>query len=163
MLRLTIFNSLEGLRTFTKVLKAGCPAIEHLYISSYQSSDRVNRVMSDLVCGLSSLRTVSCNQRAQITYDARALKYLSSLPSLQRLNVNLPNELAQESLLDASPNIPPFLVMRHLYFTVVSTASAVEFLRVASNSPNLESVGITIDCIVPTPEQLHAVLTVMQQ
>jgi len=159
-LRLTIPSSLEGLRTFTTALKARCPAIAHLYISSRQSSDRVNRVVSDLVCSLSSLRTVSCNQ---ITCNTQALKYLSSLPSLQRLDVHLPNELAQESLLDAFPNILPFLAMQRLDITVASTASAVEFLRVASNSSDLESLSITIDHIVPTPEQLHAVLTVIQQ
>jgi hypothetical protein len=156
----TIPRSLVGLRTFAKALKAGCPAIEHLYISSCQSSDRVNRVVSDLVCSLSSLRTVWCED---ITCDSQALRCLSSRPFLQLLHVDLPDELAQQSLLDGSSNILPFLAMRRLDITVASAASAVEFLQVTSSSSDLESLSITIDRILPTPAQLHAALTVMQQ
>jgi hypothetical protein len=75
----TIPRSLVGLRTFAKALKAGCPAIEHLYISSCQSSDRVNRVVSDLVCSLSSLRTVWCED---ITCNSQALWQMSFFSSL---------------------------------------------------------------------------------
>jgi hypothetical protein len=156
----TIPRSLVGLRTFAKALKARCPAIEHLYISSCQSSDRVNRVVSDFVCSLSSLRTVWCED---ITCNSQAFRCLSSRPSLQLLHVHLPDELAQQSLLDGSSNILPFLAMRRLDITVASTASAVEFLQVTSTSSDLESLSITIDCILLTPAQLHAALTVMQQ
>jgi hypothetical protein len=53
--------------------------------------------------------------------------------------------------------------MRRLDITVASTACAVEFLQVTSSSSDLESLSITIDRILPTPAQLHAALTVMQQ
>jgi hypothetical protein len=156
----TIPRSLVGLRTFAKALKAGCPAIEHLYISNCQSSDRVNRVVSDLVCSLSSLRTLRCGD---ITCHSQALEYLSSCPSLQDLHVHLPDELAQQRLLDVSSKILPFLAMRSLDITVASTASVVEFFQVTSGSSDLESLSITIDSILPTAAQLHAALTVVQQ
>jgi hypothetical protein len=150
---------LVGLRTFVKALKAGCPAIEHLYISNCQSSDRVNRLVSDLVCGLSSLRTVRCGG---ITCHSQALEYLSSCPFLQDLHVHLPDELAQQRLLNVSSKILPFLAMRSLDITVASTTSVVEFFQVTSGSSDLESLSITIDSL-PTAVQLHTALTVMQQ
>jgi hypothetical protein len=160
MLDFTIPRSLVGLRTFAKALKARCPAIEYLRISSCQSSDRVNRVVSDLVCSLSSLRTVRCGD---ITCHSQALECLSSCPSLQDLVVHLPDELAQQRLLDVSSKILPFLAIRSLDITVASTASVVEFFQVTSGSSDLESLSITIDSILPTAAQLHAALTVMQQ
>src|ERR1700735_629044 len=141
---------------FATALKAGCPNIECLYISYSQYSDRVNRVVSDLICSLSSLRAVRCEN---ITCNSRAIKSLSSHPSLQYLHVFLPDELVQQDLLDGSSNILPFLAMPDLDITVASTAPAAEFLKVTSSSSDLESLSITIDHTLPTPAQLHAALT----
>jgi hypothetical protein len=158
-LRLRIPISLDGLEIFAAALKARCLAIEHLYISSPDRSGRVNRIVSDLICSLSSLRTISCN----ITCDSQTLRYLSYLPFLRSLTVYLPKRLAQEDLLDSSSNILPFLAVRHLGISVASIADAGEFLRVIPSSSGLESLSITFDRMVPTPEQLHAVFEVMQR
>ncbi|KIM80377.1 hypothetical protein PILCRDRAFT_9571 [Piloderma croceum F 1598] len=159
-LRLTIPSSLDGLEIFAAALKARCLAIEHLYISSHDRSGRVNRIVSDLFCSLSSLRTLSCEG---ITCDLRTLRYLSSLPFLRSLTVHLLKRLAGEGFLDSSSNILPFLAMRHLRISVASITDAGEFLQVVSSSSGLESLSITFYRILPTPEQLHAVFTVMQQ
>ena len=160
MLNLTIPRSRDGLRTFATALKARCPNIERLYISYGQHSDQVNRVVSDLICSLSSLRAVHC---MNITCNSRAIKHLSSRPSLQDLHVLLPDELVQQNILDGSSNIRPFLAIQDLDITVASIASAVEFLKVTSSSSNLESLSIIINHILPTPAQLHVALAVMQQ
>lgn len=157
---LTIPISPDGLGTFVKALKARCPAIENLYISSYNFSERVTRVMSDLICGLSSLRTISCKD---VTFDLQTLKYISSLPFLQTLDVRLPKMIAQGEFLDGSSNILPFLAMRHLHVSVGSIVDAALFLIVISRSLTLESLCITFDRIVLTPQQLHAVFTIMQR
>jgi len=146
--------------TFAKALKARCPALEHLYISTFERSKRVKRGVSDLICSLSSLRTVSWKD---ITCDLQTLKYLSSLPFLRSLDVRLPKGVAQGGFLDASSNILPFFAMRHLHVYVRSLADAGEFLQVTSSSSGLESLSITFNLIVPTPEQLHAVFTLMQR
>jgi hypothetical protein len=159
-LRLTIPISLDGLVTFVTALKAKCPNIEYLYVSSDELSKRMNRVVLDLICSLSYLRTISCED---VTCDSQTLKYLSSLPFLQNLNVRLPNGLAQGGFLDASSDILPFLAMRHLHVSVVSIADAGVFLQVTSSFSALESLYITFDHIVPTPDQLHAVLAVVQR
>jgi hypothetical protein len=65
--------------------------------------------------------------------------------------------------LDSSSNILPFLAMRHLEVSVASIADAGEFLQVTSSSSGLESLSITFERMVPTPEQLRAVFTVMQR
>jgi hypothetical protein len=53
--------------------------------------------------------------------------------------------------------------MRHLRISVASIANAGEFLQLVSSSSGLESLSITFCRILPTPEQLHAVFTVMQR
>ena len=159
-LHLTIPSSLTGLKTFTNTLKAKCPATEHLYISSFRSFDRANKVVWNLVCSLSALRTVSCER---IICDAQALKYLSSLPSLQRLVVQLPAGLSHWSLLDASSNILPFPAMQHLSIMTPSLTEARELLQVASSASKLKYLQITFESVLPTPEELHATLEVIQQ
>jgi hypothetical protein len=77
--------------------------------------------------------------------------------------VRLPKRLAREGFLDSSSNILPFLAVQHLAVSVASIADAGELMQVISNSSGLESLSITFDRIVPTPEQLHAVFTVMQR
>ena len=159
-LRLTISGPPKGLGTFTKALKARCPAIEHLYISDYERSERVNSVVTGLLCSLSSLRTISWNH---VACDSQTLKSLSFLPFLETLDVRLPERLTQRGFLDASSNTLPFSAMRHLRISVASIADAGEFLQVTSSSPGVKSLDITFDHIVPHPEQLHAVFTVMQR
>src|ERR1700691_3678200 len=59
-LHLSIPIIVDCLGTFAEALTAKCPAIENLYISSgYGREEWVNRVVSDIICSLSSLRTVS--------------------------------------------------------------------------------------------------------
>jgi hypothetical protein len=158
-LRLTIPILRNGLETFATALKARCLALEHLYISGH-TFEQVNRIVSDLIYRLSSLRTISCQN---VTCDSQTLRYLSSLPFLRSLTVRLPERLAQEDILDSSSNILPFFAVRHLDVYVASIADAGEFLRVIPNSSGLESLSITFDCMVPTPEQLHAVFELMQR
>jgi len=65
--------------------------------------------------------------------------------------------------LDSSSNILPFLAVRHLDVSVASITDAGEFLQVISSSSYLESLLVTFDRIVPTPEQLRAFFTIMQR
>jgi len=124
-LHLSIPVLFDSLGTFAEVLKAKCPAIENLYISnSYRREEPVDRVMSDIICSLSSLRVVSWDGIC----DSQTLKYLSSLP-LWSLDVRLPQEFAQGGFLDASSNILPFLAMRHLHISVASIADTGQFLQ----------------------------------
>jgi len=97
-----------------------------------------------------------------VTCDSQTLKYLSSLPFLQSLDMHLSDGLAQGSFLGASSDILHFLVMRHLRISIGSIADAGEFLQVTSSSSVLKSLSIAYDDIVPTPEQLHNVLAVVQ-
>jgi hypothetical protein len=148
---------IDCLGTFAEALKAKCPTIENLYISSgYRHKVWVNRVMSDIICSLSSLQAVLWDS----TCDLQTLKYISSLP-LWSPDVCLPQEFAQGGFLDASSNILPFLVMHHLHISVASIVDAGQFLQVTLSFFSLESLSITFDGIVPNPEQLHAVLTVI--
>ena len=159
MLHLSIPIIVDCLGTFAEGLKAKCPTIENLYISSgYRREEWVNRAVLDIICSLSSLWAVSWDS----TFDSQTLKYLSSLP-LWSLNVRLPQEFTQGGCVDASSNIPPFLAMRHLHISVASIANAGQFLQATSSSFGLEPLSITFDGIVPNPEQLHTVLTVIQQ
>ena len=158
-LRLRAPGSLDGLEIFATALKARCLAIEHLYISSQDRSGQVNRAVSGLIRSLYSLQTLSCER---VTCDSQTLKYLSSLPFLRSLTVRLPERLAQENFLDSSSNIP-FLAMQDLCISVASIADADEFLQVVSSSSGLESLSITLNHILPTPEQLHAVFAVMRR
>ena len=159
-LRLSTFSSFDGLEKFAVALKARCPAIEHLYISSPDCSTRMKSCVLDLICSLSSLRTLSCEG---VTSDSQTIKYLSSLPFLRSLNVRLPRRLAQEGFLDSSYNILPFLAMRHLDVSVASIIDAGEFLQVTSSFFGLESLLVAFDRIVPTPEQLRAFFTAMER
>ncbi|KIM73273.1 hypothetical protein PILCRDRAFT_15370 [Piloderma croceum F 1598] len=159
-LHLTISGSFDGLEVFAIAVKARCPTIEHLYISSHERSKRANSFLLDLICSLSSPRTISCEG---VTCDSQTLKYLSSLPFLRSLTVRLPKRFAQESFLDSSSNIRPFLALQHLNISVASIADAGEFLQVTSRSSGLTSLSVTFDQIVPTPEQLRAVFTVIQR
>jgi hypothetical protein len=43
-------SSLDGFRAFIKALKARWPTIGHLYTSSYELSEWVNRVMAASAC-----------------------------------------------------------------------------------------------------------------
>jgi hypothetical protein len=158
-LRLTIPISLDGLGTFASALKTRCLPIEHLYISGHRF-EQVDGLMSDLIYSLSSLRTLSCKN---ITCDSQTLRYLSYLPFLRSLAMRLPERLSQEDILDSSSNILPFFAVRHLDVSVASIADAGEFLRVIPSSSGLETLSITFDRMVPTPEQLHAVFEVMQR
>ena len=157
-LRLTIPTSLDALGTFAKALKARCPGLEHLYISSYDLSEQVTGVVSDLICSLSSLRTISCTD---VPCDSQTIKYLSSLPFLQSLDVRLPQRLAQGDF--AFSNIRPFPAMRHLHVSVGSIADAALFMIVTSRFLALESISIHFDRIVITPQQLYAIFTIMQR
>ncbi|KIM74521.1 hypothetical protein PILCRDRAFT_14411 [Piloderma croceum F 1598] len=159
-LHLSSFSCFEDLETFAIALKARCPAVEHLYISSGDLSMRTKSCMSDLICSLSSLRTLSCEG---VTSDSHTLKYLSSLPFLRSLNVRLPGRLAQEGFLNSSSIMLPFLAVRHLDVSVASITNAGELLQVTSRSFYLKSLLVTFDRIVPTPEQLHAFFTIMQR
>jgi hypothetical protein len=58
---------------------------------------------------------------------------------------------------------PPFLVMCHLHISVALIANAGQFLQATLSSFGLESLAITFDGIIPNPEQLHTVLTVIQR
>jgi hypothetical protein len=77
--------------------------------------------------------------------------------------VRLPQEFAQGDFLGASSNILPFLAMRHLHLSVALIADAGQFLQATLSSFGLETLSITFDGIVPNPEQLHAVLTMIEQ
>jgi hypothetical protein len=124
-LHLSIPAIVDSLGTFAEALKAKCPAVENLYISSgYRREEWVNRVVSDIICSLSSLRAVSWDS----TCKSQTLKYLSSLP-LWSLDVRLPQEFAQGGFLDASSNILPFLAMRHLHISVALIADTGQFLQ----------------------------------
>ena len=155
-LRLSTFSSFHSLDNFSIAIKSRCPAIEHLYISSQGLTTWTKSCVVDLICSLSSLRTLSYEG---VTTDAQTLKHLSSLPFLRSLNVRLPRpkRRAQEDFLE------PFLTMRHLDVSVGSITNAGEFLQVTSSSSSLESLSIIFDRIVPTPEQLRAVFTIMQR
>jgi hypothetical protein len=124
-LRLSTSIFFDSLDNFSIALKARCPAIEHLYISSHTLTACTKSCVVDLICSLSSLRTLSYKGD---TTDSQTLKHLSSLPFLRSLNVRLPRRLAQEDFLDSSSNILPFLKMRHLDVSVASITSAGEFL-----------------------------------
>jgi hypothetical protein len=150
----------NGLGTFAEALKAKCPAIENLYISSYGREEWASGVVSDIIHSQSALRKISWDS----TCDLQTLKYLSSLPSLRSLNVHLPQEFVQGNFLDATSNIPPFLAMRHLHVSVASITDAGQFLQATFSSIGLESLSIALDGIdIPNPDQLHAVLAVMQR
>jgi hypothetical protein len=153
--------SLDGLVIFVAALKARCLAIDDLSISLHDDPGRANRIVTDLIRSLSSLRELSCED---VACDLRTLTHLSYLPSLQYLTVRLPKRLAGESFLDSSSNILPFIAMRYLRISVASIADAGEFLQVVSSSSGLEFLHISLeDPILPTPEKIHAVFTIMQR
>jgi hypothetical protein len=58
--------------------------------------------------------------------------------------------------------LPHTIIHYNYNYRCASIANAGEFLKLTSSSSSLESLSITFYRIVPTPEQLHTVLTVMQ-
>lgn len=149
----------NGLGIFAEALKAKCPALENLYISSYPGR-WANSVVSDIIRSQSSLRKISWDSPC----DSQTIKYLSSLPSLWSLDVRLPHEFAQGNFLDATSNIVPFLAIRHLHVSVASITDAGLFLQATFSSIGLESLSITFDSRnIPNPEQLHIVLSGMER